>query len=115
MKYVYLDKEDFGFKDSEINKILETDIEIKEEIYNKFFKEQAQGKKFKMRNLKGKTFDEIFEEVIPVPVDPVPVEPSQIEKLQQENKKLKKQIEDTQKSMAEMMNLISMQGITPKE
>lgn len=107
MKYVYLDKEDFGFKDSKINKILETDIKIKEEIYNKFFKEQAQGKKFKMRNLKGKTFDEIFEEVIPVPVDPRKIEPSPIEELQAENAELKKQVEDTQKSMAEIMNLIA--------
>lgn len=110
MKYIYLDKEEFGFKDDEINNIEQTDIEISEGIYNKFFEEQAQGKKFKIRNLEGKTFDEVFEEVIPEPVEPVPVEPSPIEKLQQENAELKKQVEDTQKSMAEIMNLIAMQA-----
>ncbi|OOO62025.1 hypothetical protein [Clostridium tepidum] len=33
--------------------------------------------------------------------------------LQKENESLKKQLDDTQKSIAEMMNLIAMQGITP--
>ncbi|MGJ0908840.1 hypothetical protein CF065_18920 [Clostridium sporogenes] len=110
MKYICLENDSFGFKDSKINRILETDIEISEGIYNKFFEEQAEGKQFKIKNLDGKTFDEIFEEVIPEPVEPGEVEPSPIEKLQQENEELKKQIESTQQGMAEIMNLIAMQA-----
>lgn len=120
MKYICLENDSFGFKDSKINRILETDIEISEGIYNKFFEEQAEGKQFKIKNLDGKTFDEIFEEVIPEPVEPIPSEPSPIEKLQQENKELQKQLnkqnarlDEQNKAMAEMMNLIAMQGITP--
>ncbi|WP_251860385.1 hypothetical protein [Clostridium sp. Marseille-Q2269] len=113
MKYLYIDGEDFGFKDSKTNKILETDMAIHDGIYNRFFQEQSQGKQFKIKNINGTTFEEIFEEVIPEPSDLIPVEPSPIEKLQQENKELKKQIQDTQKSMAEMMNLIAMQQSAP--
>ncbi|EJE7236613.1 hypothetical protein M5L40_003631 [Clostridium botulinum] len=45
-------------------------------------------------------------DVIELPKNP-------ILKLKEENEQLKKQLDDTQKSMAEMMNLIAMQGITP--
>ncbi|MBE6055845.1 hypothetical protein [Clostridium sp.] len=120
MKYIYLDKEEFGFKDDEINNIEQTDIEIKQEIYNKFFEEQSKGKQFKIKNLEGKTFEEIFQEVIPEPVDPGVVEPSPVEKLQAENAELQKQmakqnerLDQQNKAIAEMMNLIAMQGITP--
>lgn len=109
LKYLSVDKENFGFKDSVINAIVETDIPISEEIYNKFFELQAQGKQFKVKNLQGATFDEIFEEIIPEPVEPGVIEPSPIEKLQAENAELKKQVQETQQSMAEIMNLIAMQ------
>ena len=53
----------FLFKHSKINKIENNDIEISDDIYNKFFEEQAKGKNFKVKNKSGQTFDEIFEEV----------------------------------------------------
>lgn len=109
MKYLFKNDMSFGFKDPEINTIVETDVLISNEIYNKFFELQAQGKQFKIRNINGTTFDEIFEEIIPEPVEPLPQEPSPIEKMQEENAELKKQVQETQQSMAEIMNLIAMQ------
>lgn len=53
----------FGFKHPKINTILENDIEILDEIYNRFFEEQEQGKQFKVVNKQGTTFEEIFIEV----------------------------------------------------
>jgi flagellar capping protein FliD len=118
--YLYVYTDNFGFKDPKINEILEDDIEISEDIYNKFFKEQAKGKQFEIKNITGETFEEIFQEVIPEPMEATPVEPNPIEKLQQENAELQKQMEkqnerldEQNKAMAEMMNLIAMQGITP--
>ncbi|GAA0735896.1 hypothetical protein [Clostridium oceanicum] len=114
MRYIFLEDNYFGFKDSEVNNIEETDIEITEEIYNTFFREQSQGKEFTIKNINGSTFEEIFEKVIIQPVAPQKVEATPFEKLQQENEKLKKQIEETQQSMVEIMNLIEMQQGTPK-
>lgn len=54
---------EFGFKHPKINEILADDIEISNEIYNRFFEEQGQGKQFKVVNKQGTTFEEIFEEV----------------------------------------------------
>ncbi|WP_195245286.1 hypothetical protein [Clostridium celatum] len=54
----------FGFKHPKINEILPDDIEISDDIYKRFFKEQEQGKEFKIRNKNGETFEEIFEEVM---------------------------------------------------
>lgn len=54
---------EFGFKHPKINEISDTDIEISDEIYNRFFKEQEKGKQFKIKNKNGVTFEEIFEEV----------------------------------------------------
>lgn len=54
---------EFGFKHPKINEILPDDIEISDEIYNRFFEEQGQGKQFKVVNKQGTTFEEIFEEV----------------------------------------------------
>lgn len=54
---------EFGFKHPKINEILPDDIEILDEIYNRFFEEQEQGKQFKVVNKQGTTFDEIFIEV----------------------------------------------------
>lgn len=54
----------FGFKHNKINEILPDDIEISTEIYNRFFKEQENGKQFRIKNKSGVTFEEIFEEVI---------------------------------------------------
>ena len=54
---------EFGFKHPKINEILADDIEILDEIYNRFFEEQEQGKQFKVVNKQGTTFEEIFTEV----------------------------------------------------
>lgn len=110
MIYISFDNNSFYFKDSEISKIKDTDIEIKKEIHDRFIKETEKAKKFIIKNINGITFEEIFEEVIPEPVEPIPSEPSPIEKLQQENVELRKQIESTQQGMAEIMNLIAMQA-----
>ncbi|WP_195245039.1 hypothetical protein [Clostridium celatum] len=56
--------EKFGFKHPKINELNNEDIEISDEIYNKFIDEQEKGKQFKIKNKYGETFEEIFEEVI---------------------------------------------------
>lgn len=55
--------ETFGFKHPKINEILPEDVEISDDIYNKFFELQGKGKKFIIKNKYGQTFEEIFEEV----------------------------------------------------
>ena len=67
MKYLSTDN-GISFKDSTVNKILDNDIQISEEIYNKFFELQCQGKQFKVKNINGTTFEEIFEEYTSEPV-----------------------------------------------
>lgn len=114
MKYIFVNEENFGFKDPEINEILETDIPISNEIYNKFFELQAQGKQFKIKNLQGKTFEEIFEEVIQEPVEETPQEPSPIEKLENENKQLKKDMEDMKQNMQQTIAELTMMIATPQ-
>ncbi len=91
LKYIFINNDGtFGFKDKEINTILETDILISDDIYNKFFEMQSQGKYFRIKNLQGITFEEIFEEVIPEPI--LPAEPSEIDKLKTENESMKQSI-----------------------
>lgn len=66
MKYLHIiNPSEFGFKDNDIHKILDSDIQISNEVYNKFFKEQSEGKQFKIKNKNGTTFEDIFEEIIP--------------------------------------------------
>ncbi|HDK7166260.1 TPA: hypothetical protein PTV44_000064 [Clostridium botulinum] len=43
--------------------------------------EQSLCKQFRIKNIEGKTFEEIFQDVIPEPSDTIPVELSLIEKL----------------------------------
>lgn len=72
MKYLSVEtKEVFAFKDSEVNEILSSDIQISYEIYNQFFQNQSLGKQYIIKNENGTTFEEIFEEVIPM-VEEVP-------------------------------------------
>ena len=54
----------FGFKHPKLNKIEVEDVEISDDIYKRFFKEQEQGKELKIRNKNGETFEAIFEEVM---------------------------------------------------
>ncbi|WP_035293758.1 hypothetical protein [Clostridium sp. KNHs214] len=114
MKYIFGSGENFGFKDEAINEILETDIPISNEIYNKFFELQSQGKQFKIKNLQGKTFEEIFEEVIPEPIEPLPQEPSPIEKMQAENKQLKQDMDDMKQNMQQTIAELTMMIATPQ-
>lgn len=90
MKYIYIYGDDFGFKDSEINDILETDIEISEEIYDIFFEEQSKGKKLKIKDIHGNSFEEIFEEI--PPETPQKREPTILEILSLENDKLRAEL-----------------------
>lgn len=50
------------FKDDDINIIAHTDTPISDDIYNMFFEQQSMGKQFRIKNLEGTTFEEIFEE-----------------------------------------------------
>ena len=73
MKYLYvISPNEFEFKDDDIHKILDSDIIVSDEIYNKFFQNQEQGKQYKIKNQNGTTFEEIFEEVIKIPTVEVP-------------------------------------------
>jgi hypothetical protein len=67
MKYITIsENNDICFKDDDINIIFDTDRLISDEIYNMFFEEQSQGKSFRLKNIDGITFEEIFEEYQPV-------------------------------------------------
>lgn len=59
--YLSVTEKEYGFKHPKINKITDEDIEISDEIYKKFFREQEKGKLFRIKNKDGQTFDEIFE------------------------------------------------------
>lgn len=76
MKYLFADERGFGFKVEGIHEISEMDTPISDEIHNRFMELQSQGKQFKVRNIQGTTFEEIFEEVIPASQEPQPQIPS---------------------------------------
>lgn len=66
MKFITTnDLNEVCFKDDGINIITDEDVSISDEIYAVFFEQQSIGKQFKIRNLKGTTFEEIFEEYQP--------------------------------------------------
>lgn len=63
MKYISIsENNDVCFKDDHINIITSTDMPVSDEIYMMFFEQQSIGKQLKIKNLKGTTFEEIFEE-----------------------------------------------------
>jgi hypothetical protein len=65
--YIFIDENNnIGFKTKDVHEITENDVLISDEIYSKYFEYQKQGKQFKIKDIKGNTFDEIFEEVTPV-------------------------------------------------
>lgn len=76
IKYLFTvhDNNTFGFKDDSINNILSGDIKITDDIYTHFFELQSQGKQFKIKDMNGTSFDDIFEEYTPEPVPHVPTE-----------------------------------------
>ena len=65
MYYIRIENEEFGFVVDGIHTILETDIKISDEDYNKFFELQSQGKQFRVKDINGSTLFEILEEYIP--------------------------------------------------
>lgn len=66
MKFIATnDLNEVCFKDDSINIITDTDILISDEIYAMFFEQQTIGKQFKIKNIQGTTFEEIFEEYQP--------------------------------------------------
>ena len=66
MYYITICEDGFGFKVPDIHIITEEDKPISDDIYNRFFEEQAQGKSLRLKNIKGTTFEEIFEEYQPI-------------------------------------------------
>lgn len=64
MKYLSIIENSFGFKVDGIHEILETDVPISDEVYNRFFELQSQGEQFRIKDINGVTFEDIFEEVI---------------------------------------------------
>lgn len=67
MKFITTnDLNEVCFKDDSINIIADEDVLISDEIYAMFFEQQSTGKQFKIKNLKGGTFEEIFEEYQPI-------------------------------------------------
>lgn len=65
MHYIRIKNKEFGFVVDDIHTILETDIKISDEDYNKFFELQSEGKQFRIKNPNGTTLFEILEEYIP--------------------------------------------------
>lgn len=53
----------FGFKHEKVNVIENEDVEISDVIYQKFFYEQENGRRFIIKNKNGNSFEEIFEEI----------------------------------------------------
>lgn len=87
MYYIRVENGNFGFVTEYIHEILEIDIEVSNEDYNKFFELQTQGKQFRVKNQQATTLFEILEEYIPDQVG-LPQEPSTSERLvilEQEN------------------------------
>ena len=67
MKFVGVnDLNEICFKDDSINIITDMDEPISDEIYNMFFEQQSMGKQFKIKNIKGEYFEDIFEEYEPI-------------------------------------------------
>jgi hypothetical protein len=63
MKFVGVnDLNEICFKDDSINIITDMDEPISDEIYNMFFEQQSIGNQFKIKDIQGATFEEIFEE-----------------------------------------------------
>lgn len=64
--HIRIKNDEFEFVISGIHTIIDTDIEIDDEEYNKFFELQSKGKQFRIKNPNGTTLFEILEEYTPV-------------------------------------------------
>lgn len=67
--YIYKTETGFGFTDIPMDGV----VPISQENYNRFFREQSQGKQFKLKDINSSVFKEIFEEYIPEVVETEPV------------------------------------------
>ena len=91
MKFITThDLHEVCFKDDSINIITDEDVLISDEIYAMFFEQQSTGKQFKIKNLHGKTFEEIFEEYQPENDDSDDQPLSEIDELKQRIAELEK-------------------------
>ena len=94
MKFIAIsDLNEICFKDDSINIITETDRPISDEIYAMFFEQQSMGKQFKIKDFRGTTFEEIFEEYLPTndALDEQPI--SETEELKQRVAQLEAMVE----------------------
>lgn len=100
--YVYKvdDNNNVGFKDSSINEITENDIEISDDNYIKFQFEQQLGKQFKLKDINGKEFDDIFEEI--------PLERKEIPKTEREIQLM--EMNEQILNLQQMVVMLAMQG-----
>lgn len=69
MYYITICEDGFGFKVPDIHIITDEDKLISDDIYKRFFEEQVQGKSFRIKDINGTTFEEIFEEYQPINED----------------------------------------------
>lgn len=84
MKFIATnDLNEVCFKDDSINIVTDTDRPISDEIYAMFFEQQSMGKQFRIKNIDGDTFEEIFEEYLPTTENPDIQQPSEIDELKQ--------------------------------
>lgn len=93
MYYITICENGFGFKTPDIHIITEEDKCISDDIYNRFFEEQSQGKSFKLKDINGETFEEIFEEYQPTNDDLEEQQLSETDELKQRIAKLETMVE----------------------
>lgn len=94
MRYISIgENNDICFKDDDINIITDADTPISDEIYNIFFEQQSIGKQFKLKNIDGETFEEIFEVYQPTNDDLDNQPLSETEELKQRIAKLEVMVE----------------------
>lgn len=90
MYYIRIENNNIGFVVEGIHQILNTDIKISNEDYEKFFELQSQGKQFRIKNPKGANLFEILEEYVRINEDieiPVTLD-ERVENLEKENANL---------------------------
>lgn len=93
MYYITICEDSFGFKVPDVHIITDEDKPISDDIYNRFFEEQAQGKSLRLKDINGTTFEEIFEEYIPINDDLEEQPISETEELKQRVAQLEAMVE----------------------
>ena len=110
MKYLIYSDSTVGFKDDSINEILLTDVKISDEIYNKYFEESTKGKCFKILDINGETFEDIFQEVEfvlpPLPKTKVDILQERVDALETDKINLQNELEQ-----AKSDNLVTMEAL----